>query len=57
MAKILFALFDVVIIPSINKNDSKNLDKSKIYDELKNNLDVLDDIDENISNKFKSMIY
>ena len=48
--------FDVVIIPSINKNDSKNLDKSKkLYDELKkNNLDVLlDDIDENISNKFK----
>ena len=48
--------FDVVIIPSINKNDSTNLVKAKkLYEELKkNNLDVLlDDIDENISNKFK----
>ena len=48
--------FDVVIIPSINKNDTSNLEKAKkLYDELKkNNLDVLlDDIDENISNKFK----
>ncbi len=48
--------FDVVIIPSINKNDITNLVKAKkLYEELKkNNLDVLlDDIDENISNKFK----
>ena len=48
--------FDVVIIPSINKIDSTNLVKAKkLYEELKkNNLDVLlDDIDENISNKFK----
>ena len=48
--------FDVVIIPSINKNDSTNLVKAKkLYEELKkNSLDVLlDDIDENISNKFK----
>ena len=48
--------FDVVIIPSINKNDSTNLVKAKkLYEELKKNrLDVLlDDIDENISNKFK----
>ena len=48
--------FDVVIIPSINKNDTSNLEKAKkLYSELKkNNLDVLlDDIDENISNKFK----
>ena len=48
--------FDVVIIPSINKNDTSNLEKAKkLYNELKkNNLDVLlDDVDENISNKFK----
>ena len=48
--------FDVVIIPSINKNDNSNIVKAKkIYDELKNNfIDVLlDDVDENISNKFK----
>ena len=48
--------FDVVIIPSINKNDNSNIVKAKkIYDELRNNLiDVLlDDVDENISNKFK----
>ena len=45
-----------MIIPSINKNDNSNIVKAKkIYDELKNNLiDVLlDDVDENISNKFK----
>ena len=48
--------FDIVIIPSINKNDTSNLEKAKkLYNELrKNNLDVLlDDIEENISNKFK----
>ena len=48
--------FDIVIIPSINKNDTSNLEKAKkLYSELKkNNLDVLlDDIEENISNKFK----
>ena len=48
--------FDVVIIPSINKNDTSNLEKAKkLYNELKkNNLDaLLDDVDENISNKFK----
>ena len=50
------APFDVVIIPSINKNDNKNLIKAKkIYEELKKqNIDVLlDDVDENMSNKFK----
>ena len=48
--------FDVVIIPSINKNDNSNLKKAtKLYVELKkNNIDVLlDDIDENLANKFK----
>ena len=48
--------FDVVIIPAINKNDNSNLDKAKqIYDSLKRkNIDVLlDDVEENISNKFK----
>ncbi len=48
--------FDVVIIPAINKNDNLNLDKAKkIYQELKNKgIDVLlDDVEENISNKFK----
>ena len=48
--------FDVVIIPSINKTNKENLKKSeKIYNELKKqNIDVLfDDIDENMSNKFK----
>ena len=48
--------FDVVIIPSINKNDNSNLKKAtKLYLELKkNNIDVLlDDIDENLANKFK----
>ena len=50
------APFDVVIIPSINKNNSESLDKSnKIYQELKENkIDVLlDDVNENISAKFK----
>ena len=48
--------FDVVIIPSINKNDDTNFKKAiKIYEILKsNNIDVLlDDVDENIANKFK----
>ena len=48
--------FDVVIIPSINKNNKENLIKSeKIYNELKKqNIDVLlDDADENMSQKFK----
>ena len=48
--------FDVVIIQSISKNNKENLDKAeKIYDELKKqNIDVLlDDVDENMSNKFK----
>ena len=48
--------FDVVIIPAINKNDNSNFDKAKkIYEELKSkNIDVLlDDVEENISNKFK----
>ena len=48
--------FDVVIIPSVNKNDKNNLQKAeKIYQELKKqNIDVLlDDVDENMSNKFK----
>ena len=48
--------FDVVIIPSFNKNDDTNLKKAmSLYHELKKNgVDVLvDDIDENISNKFK----
>ena len=48
--------FDVVIIPSISKNNKENLVKAeKIYFELKKqNIDVLlDDVDENMSNKFK----
>ena len=48
--------FDVVIIPSITKNNKENLEKAqKIYTELTNqNIDVLlDDVDENMSNKFK----
>ena len=48
--------FDVVIIPSINKNNKDNLIKGqKIYNELKKqNIDVLlDDVDESMSNKFK----
>ena len=50
------APFDVVIIPSINKNDNENLIKAKkIYEELKKqNIGVLlDDVHENMSNKFK----
>ena len=48
--------FDVVIIPSISKNNKENLEKAeKIYNDLKKqNIDVLlDDVDENMSNKFK----
>ena len=48
--------FDVVIMPSISKNNRENLEKAeKIYKELiKQNIDVLlDDVDENMSNKFK----
>ena len=48
--------FDAVIIPSISKNNKENLEKAeKIYKELKKqNIDVLlDDVDENMSNKFK----
>ena len=48
--------FDAVILPSINKNNNENLQKAeKIYKELKKqNVDVLlDDVDENMSNKFK----
>ena len=48
--------YDVVILPSISKNNKKNFEKAeKIYKELKKqNIDVLlDDVDENMSNKFK----
>ena len=50
------APFEVVIIPSISKNNKENLTKSiKIQEELKKqNVDVLlDDADENMSQKFK----
>ena len=50
------APFDVVIIPSLNKNDQSNyLKAKKIYNLLiKNNIDVLfDDSDEHLSAKFK----
>ena len=50
------APFDVVIIPNITKNNKENLMKAeKVYLELKQqNIDVLlDDVDENMSNKFK----
>mgnify|MGYP002640769624 FL=1 len=48
--------FDLVIIPSINKNNTESLEKAhKIYNELKDaKIDVLlDDVNENISAKFK----
>jgi prolyl-tRNA synthetase len=48
--------FDVVIIPSIGRNNKENLKKAEnIYKDLKKqNVDVLlDDVDENMSNKFK----
>ena len=50
------APFDVVIIPSLKKNDNSNLLKAKkVYDYLtENRIDVLlDDTDENLSAKFK----
>ena len=50
------APFDVVIIPSVSKNNKENMKKANlIYKELINqNIDVLlDDVDENMSNKFK----
>ena len=53
---ILYHHYDVVIIPSLSKNNQENLLKAeKIYLELKKqNIDVLlDDVDENMSNKFK----
>ena len=52
----LVSPYDIVIIPSINKNNKQNLEKAtKIYKELqKQKIDVLlDDIDENMSAKFK----
>ena len=48
--------FDVVIIPAINKNDFSNMEKAKkLYKSLiEKGFDVLlDDVEENISNKFK----
>ena len=48
--------FDVVVIPSLQKNDEKNYEKAKkVYDFLlKNNVDVLlDDTEEHLSAKFK----
>ena len=50
------APFEIVIIPNISKNNKENLEKAeKIYKEFKDqNIDVLlDDVDENMSNKFK----
>ena len=50
------APYEIVIIPSFSKNNDENLIKgTKIYKELKKqNIDVLlDDVDENMSNKFK----
>ena len=50
------APFDVVIMPNISKNNKENLEKAgKIYNVLKKqNIDVLlDDVEENMSNKFK----
>ena len=50
------APYDCAILPMINKNDNSNLEKSrKIYNLLKEkDTDVLlDDVDENISNKFR----
>jgi prolyl-tRNA synthetase len=48
--------YDVVIIPSFTKNNTDNLKKAEeIYKVLKKqNIDaLLDDVDENMSNKFK----
>ena len=50
------APFEAVVIPALNKNDDSNLIRAKkVYDELKKqNIDaLLDDVEENISNKFK----
>ena len=50
--------FDLVIIPNITKNNKENLEKGlNIYNKLKEqNIDVLlDDVDENMSSKFKKM--
>ena len=50
------APYDVVIIVNISKNNKENLGKAeKVYKELKKqNIDVLlDDVEENMSNKFK----
>ena len=50
------APYEIVIIPNISKNNKENLEKAeKIYKEFKKqNIDVLlDDVDENMSNKFK----
>ena len=52
----LISPFDIVIIPSISKNNRENLAKAnKIYQDLKQqNVDaLLDDVDENMSAKFK----
>ncbi len=52
----LISPFDIVIIPSISKNNKENLAKAnKIYQDLKQqNVDaLLDDVDENMSAKFK----
>jgi prolyl-tRNA synthetase len=48
--------YDVVIIPNISKNNKESLNKAiKVYNELKKqNIDaLLDDVDENMSTKFK----
>ena len=48
--------YDVVIIPNISKNNKENLEKQKKFtmNLKKQNIDVLlDDVDENMSNKFK----
>ena len=48
--------FDVVIIPAINKNDNSNIEKAKKFINFlkEKGIDVLiDDVEENISNKFK----
>ena len=50
------APYEIVIIPSFSKNNDENLIKgTKIYKELKKqNIDVLlDDVEENMSNKFE----
>tara|TARA_B100000767_G_C19696611_1_gene506453 strand:- start:64 stop:1302 length:1239 start_codon:yes stop_codon:yes gene_type:complete len=48
--------YDVVIIPNISKNNKESLNKAiKVYNDLKKqNIDaLLDDVDENMSTKFK----